>query len=103
MKVEEQEGPAKGSYEIPVPAERAEVLIKSETYIVFDEVLTLCILRTQSGFFIIGKSAAFSLDGYDEDEGKRRAYDDCIRQLSSFEGYAWLDKMLEAQACEVSK
>lgn len=55
--------------------------------------LTICILVMQNGFTVIGKSAPASPENFDEEKGKRFAYEDAIKQLWPLEGYALREKL----------
>lgn len=52
------------------------------------KILTICILVMQNGFTIIGKSAPADADNFDAELGAKFAYEDAVRQLWPFEGYA---------------
>ncbi len=56
-------------------------------------LLTICILVMQNGFTVIGKSAPASPENFDEEKGKRFAYEDAIKQLWPLEGYALREKL----------
>ena len=51
------------------------------------DILTLCILVTETGFTIVGKSAPASPENFDREKGRRFAYEDAIKQLWPLEGY----------------
>lgn len=55
--------------------------------------LTICILVMQNGFTVIGKSAPASPENFDEEKGKRFAYEDAIKQLWPLEGYALRERL----------
>jgi hypothetical protein len=55
--------------------------------------LTICLLVMENGFTIIGKSAPASLENFDEEKGKRFAYEDAIKQLWPLEGYALRERL----------
>ena len=56
-------------------------------------LLTICILVMRNGFTIIGKSAPASPENFDEEKGKRFAYEDAIKQLWPLEGYALRERL----------
>lgn len=60
------------------------------------DLLTICILVMANGFTIIGKSAPASPENFDEEKGKRFAYEDAIKQLWPLEGYALRDRLAAA-------
>ena len=55
--------------------------------------LTICLLVMRNGFVIIGKSAPASPENFDEEKGKRFAYEDAIKQLWPLEGYALRERL----------
>lgn len=58
-------------------------------------ILSICILVMQNGFIVIGKSAPASLENFNDELGKRFAYEDAIRQLWPLEGYALRDRLMQ--------
>lgn len=56
-------------------------------------VLTICVLVMGNGFTVIGKSAPASPENFDEEKGRRFAYEDAIKQLWPLEGYALREKL----------
>lgn len=56
-------------------------------------LLTICILVMRNGFTVIGKSAPASPENFDEEKGKRFAYEDAIKQLWPLEGYALRERL----------
>lgn len=57
-------------------------------------LLTLCILEMQNGFTIVGKSACASPENFNEELGKKIAYEDAINQLWAFEGYVLRNELM---------
>jgi hypothetical protein len=49
--------------------------------------LTVCAITMRNGFVVLGKSAPASPANFDQEVGKRYAYDDAFKQLWAFEGY----------------
>jgi hypothetical protein len=56
-------------------------------------VLTICLLVTQNGFTIIGKSAPASPENFDAALGAKLAREDAIRQLWPLMGYALRERL----------
>lgn len=56
-------------------------------------ILTICVLEMANGFTVIGKSAPASPENFDEEKGKRFAYEDAIKQLWPLEGYAMRERL----------
>lgn len=48
---------------------------------------TVCAMILQNNYVIIGKSAAASMANFDEDLGRKIAYDDAREQIWALEGY----------------
>lgn len=59
-------------------------------------ILTVCILLMKNGFTVMGKSAPASPENFDEEKGRRFAYEDAIKQLWPLEGYALREKLASA-------
>lgn len=59
-------------------------------------LLTICILVMRNGFTVIGKSAPASPENFDEEKGRRFAYEDAIKQLWPLEGYALRERLSQA-------
>lgn len=57
------------------------------------DLLTICLLTMANGFTVMGKSAPASPENYDEEKGRRFAYEDAIKQLWPLEGYALRDRL----------
>ncbi len=56
-------------------------------------ILTICMVELHNGFTIIGKSAPASPENFNEEFGKKLAYEDCIRQLWPLMGFALREKL----------
>ena len=56
-------------------------------------VLSLCLLVTQNGFTVVGKSAPASPENFDAELGRKLAYEDAVRQLWPLMGYALRDRL----------
>jgi hypothetical protein len=61
--------------------------------------LTLCAITMDNGFVVIGKSAPASPENFDQEVGRRYAFDDAFKQLWQFEGYLLREKLQEQGAC----
>lgn len=62
------------------------------------DLLTICVLIMRNGFTVIGKSAPASPENFDEEKGRRFAYEDAIKQLWPLEGYALRERLAEQSA-----
>ncbi len=74
-----------------------EQRIQTVSYIVHEDILTLCILRMSNGFYLVGESAPASPENFDADIGKKFAYENAIRQLWKLEGYALREQLSKAK------
>lgn len=57
------------------------------------KVLTICLIRTKSGFIVIGKSAPAAVENFNAELGAKFAREDAIRQLWPIMGYALREKL----------
>jgi hypothetical protein len=55
--------------------------------------MTICVMKMQNGYAVVGKSAPADVENFDEDLGRKFAREDCIRQLWALEGYALREKL----------
>lgn len=55
--------------------------------------LTICVLTMENGFYVVGESAPASPENFDEELGRKFAYENAIRQLWKLEGYALREKL----------
>lgn len=58
-------------------------------YIVRDQ-LTICVIKTKIGFYLVGKSAPVDPHNFNAEHGMELAYDDALRQLWPLEAYRHL-------------
>lgn len=56
-------------------------------------LLTICLLVLKNGFTIIGKSAPASAANFDAELGMKLAYEDAVRQVWPFMGFALRDRL----------
>ena len=81
-----------------VTLESMQAKIVREEYAVIDLLLTLCILKMENGFYVVGESAPASPANFDAELGKKFAYENAIRQLWKLEGYALRERLAAASA-----
>jgi hypothetical protein len=48
---------------------------------------TMCTIMMRNGFQVVGFSASASVENFDEEVGRRYAYDNALKQLWPLEGY----------------
>ena len=70
--------------------------IAAETYTVIDSVLTLCTLKMDNGFYVVGESAPASPENFSAELGRKFARENAIRQLWKLEGYALRERLAAA-------
>jgi hypothetical protein len=80
-----------------VTLDSMEAKIAHAEYIVRDNVLTLCVLKMQNGFYVVGESAPASPANFDPELGKKFAYENAIRQLWKLEGYSLREQLNQAE------
>lgn len=71
-----------------VTLESMEAKITSKHFILHEGLLTMCVLKMQNGFYVVGESAPASPENFNAELGKKFAYENAIRQLWKLEGYA---------------
>lgn len=71
-----------------VTLESMEAKITSKHFIVHEGILTICILKMQNGFYVVGESAPASPENFNASLGEKFAYENAVRQLWKLEGYA---------------
>lgn len=68
--------------------ESIEKVIKSEQYhVVPGTTTTFCSITLRNGFVVNGESACASLDNFDEELGRKIAYDNAKDKIWMLEGY----------------
>lgn len=76
-----------------VTLESMEAKINRIDYVLHDRILTLCILRMENGFYVVGEAAPASPENFNAELGRKFAYENAIRQLWKLEGYALRDRL----------
>jgi hypothetical protein len=71
--------------------------IKSTSFFITENLLTVCVLEMRNGFSVVGKAAAADPRNYDREVGKRYAYEDAFRQIWPLEGYLLKDTIWKAE------
>ena len=67
--------------------------IASTEYHVFHGVLTICLIKTSSGFILTGESACVSPANFNQALGEKYAYERAINKLWELEGYLLRDTL----------
>lgn len=55
--------------------------------------LTVCALRLRNGFHVVGESAAASPENFNEEIGRKIAYDNARNKIWALEGYVLRNKL----------
>ena len=77
-----------------------ESLIAEEQYHVFPgTTVTVCCLTLKNGFAVVGESACVSRENFDEQVGRRIAFDNARNFLWQLEGYS-MKSRLHAEKCD---
>lgn len=80
-----------------VTLQSMEDKIVSENYL-YQDLLTICVLKMENGFYVVGESAPASAANYDADLGRRFARENALRQLWKLEGYALRERLSRGEA-----
>ena len=78
------------------PAHIDSVIKEIKYYVVPDTTTTICSLVLSNGFVVNGESAAVSKENFDEEIGKKVAYENAREQIWKLEGYLLKQKLYEA-------
>lgn len=70
-----------------------EAKVKETIFIRPAGTLTVCVLTLTNGFHVVGKSACLDPAAFDEELGKKIAYEDALRQVWQLAGYLATEKM----------
>lgn len=76
--------------------------IASKSFYIHGGKLTVCVLKLQNGFEIVGESACAHPDNFDQELGEKAAFENARRQIWKLEGYLLCQKLYE-QALEGGK
>lgn len=76
-----------------VTLDSMEAKITSESYVVHEGILTICIIKMANGFYVTGESAPASPANFNADLGRKFAREQAMRKLWGFEGYALREKL----------
>lgn len=74
--------------------QQIDAAIKRIQYCVFpDSTLTVCAITLQNGFIVTGESAAASPENFNEEIGKKVAFDNARQKIWAFEGYLLRERL----------
>ena len=77
------------------PAHIDSVIKEIKYYVVPDTTTTICSLVLSNGFVVNGESAAASKENFDEEIGRKVAYENAREQIWKLEGYLLKQKLFE--------
>jgi hypothetical protein len=75
------------------PALIDATIVYAEYFRVPNTTCTICALILKNRYVVVGKSAAISMENFDEEIGKQVAYSDAREQIWALEGYALKDSL----------
>lgn len=95
---------------LPLPLARAEAYVATrpagstvtvdgmlakikDTHFWHHETLTVCVIKLENGFFVVGHSACVDPANFDAVVGERYAYENAFKQIWQLEGYALRERM----------
>lgn len=92
----EQQIQAKGLNAPRLSPESINAVVVGADYYVFPGTsTTVCRLALANGYSVVGTSACVSLDNFDEEIGKKIAYEHARNQIWQLEGYLLAHKLSE--------
>jgi hypothetical protein len=69
----------------------------AQYYRVDNTTTTICALVLKNGYTVVGKSAAVSMENFDEELGKKIAYNDAKNEIWALEGYLLKQNQFEGK------
>ena len=77
-----------------VTSESIKAKIVGEDYYVFpNTTVTICLIKLENGFSVVGESAAASPDNFNEELGRKIAYEHAHDKIWALEGYLLREKL----------
>lgn len=74
------------------------MMVADESYYVFPSTtLTVCCLTLRNGFNVTGESAAASPENFDEEIGRKIAFENARDKIWQLEGYLLKQRLFEEQ------
>lgn len=80
-----------------ITQEDLQALIDKEEYARFGETCTVCALTLKSGYTVIGKSGCIDSKQFDENIGRKIAFDNAINELWALHGYHIKNTLLQGE------
>lgn len=86
-----------------ITPEHIDSAIAGEDYHVFPgTTVTVCCLKLQNGFTVVGESACASPDNFDEELGRKIARENARNKIWALEGYLLRSRLYEYERGQVS-
>ena len=95
LRISDQESAAVQKTQHRVTLDSMLAKIKGEEYLHPASIphMTICILLTDNGFALVGKSAPADADNYNEELGNKFAKEDALRQMWPLEAYLLRERL----------
>lgn len=84
----------KTKHRVTLDSMQAKIVNEEYIYPVSMPHMTICVLMTDNGFALVGKSAPADPDNFDEALGKKFAKEDALRQMWGYEAYLLRERMM---------
>lgn len=77
------------------PSDIDKAIKKTDYHVFKGTALTVCAITLQNGFHVVGTSAAASIENFDEDIGRKIAFDNARNKIWELEGYRLRQMLFE--------
>lgn len=74
-----------------------DAIVSVQYYVFPGTVCTVCCLTLKNGFAVVGESAPISPNNFDEDLGKKIAFDNAREKVWMLEGYLAKQRLFDAK------
>lgn len=75
------------------PAHIDKQIVSSDYHVFAGTTLTVCAITLRNGFIVTGESAAASPENFDQEIGRKIAYENARNKIWAFEGYLLREKL----------
>lgn len=83
------------------PEQSDGVMVSRQFHVFPGTSVTVCCLELENGYNTVGVSAAASIDNFDEEIGRRLAFDDARDKIWALEGYLLKENLYKATISKV--
>lgn len=73
--------------------EYLESIVKEKSFHKLTDRLTVCVIKTVTGFELVGKSTCLDPANYSQEIGEKVSYEDAFNKLWELEGYILREKL----------